>query len=874
METVKRQAKKSFFILLLIMVISLDAAGYSGGSGTAEDPYQIATKADLLALAAEPNDYSKCFILTADIDMEGQVFTTAIIAADTQPSFRGMFDGNSHKITDFTINGEDCLGLFGHISGSGGVVKNLGVENFTISSSGFSQYVGGLVGENNYATISNCYATGTVSGSWMVGGLVGYNRSSISQCYTTGTVSGTSYCVGGLVGYNHSGSISQCYSADTVSGSSWSSSVGGLVGENRYGSISGCCSMGAVSGDEGVSNVGGLVGRNIGSVSVCYSTGAVSGDEGVSNVGGLVGYSGGSTGSSISDCYATGVVNGSPDSYSVGGLVGFNDYSSKIRQCYSTGEVSGSSCVGGLVGENYGSINQCYSYSTGLVSGTSYYVGGLVGVNSGSIGNCYSMSEVSSSAEFVGGLVGYNSGSINNCCSTGIVSGYSYVGGLVGYNDYNGGISQCYSTGAVNGDYGVGGLVGFNEYGIIANSYWDTQTSGQNYSNGGEGKTTEQMQDINTFLNAGWDFVNETTNGTCNYWQMPTGGGYPVLSIFDGYIPPEPLGSGTEVDPYIITDANDLGTIWYRPWSDYVLANDINLAGIEWSVAVVPAFSGVLNGNGFCIRNLSIDGGGFLGLFGWISFGGKVENFGLENSTVSGSSNSHYVGGLAGNNNGSISNCYSRGAVSVSSYSGYIGGLVGYNCVDEYGGGGSISNCYSTGQVSGESDVGGLVGSHYSGSISQCYSTCLVIGDSNAGGLVGYNVDNNTVVSSFWDMNTSGWMTSAGGEGKTTAEMKTLSTFTSAGWDFTNETVNGDNNIWRMCVDGVDYPRLNWESTDGDFACPDGVNIEDLEYSVQQWLLDNCTLSNNYCGGADIDGSGVVDLVDFAIFAQHWLEGF
>jgi hypothetical protein len=102
--------------------------------------------------------------------------------------------------------------------------------------------------------------------------------------------------------------------------------------------------------------------------------------------------------------------------------------------------------------------------------------------------------------------------------------------------------------------------------------------------------------------------------------------------------------------------------------------------------------------------------------------------------------------------------------------------------------------------------------------------------------------------------------------------MKTLSTFTDAGWDFLGETINGTEDTWRMCVNGVDYPRLNWESIAGDFMCPDGMNVEDLDYFVQRWLLGDCASSNN-CGGADMNGSGAVDFADFAIFAQHWLEG-
>ena len=289
---------RTTFILFLTAILS-HAAGsafgsYSGGSGTAGDPYKIATKTDLLALAATTADYSKCFILTADINMGGQVFTTAIIAADTNSNsgfqgtaFTGTFDGNDHKITNFTINGgNNCyLGLFGCITSSG-LIKNLGLENCAVSGGSYGSYVGGLVGVSVYGSISNCYSTGLVSGPAYVGGLVGYNDSgSVSNCYSTGAVSGSSgsYYVGGLVGYN-TGGISDCYSTGAVSGSNH---VGGLVGYNT-GGISDCYSTSTVSGS---TDVGGLVGYNDGSISNCYSRGAVSNSY---TAGGLVGYNYGS----------------------------------------------------------------------------------------------------------------------------------------------------------------------------------------------------------------------------------------------------------------------------------------------------------------------------------------------------------------------------------------------------------------------------------------------------------------------------------------------------------------------------------------------------------------------------------------------------
>jgi hypothetical protein len=63
----------------------------------------------------------------------------------------------------------------------------------------------------------------------------------------------------------------------------------------------------------------------------------------------------------------------------------------------------------------------------------------------------------------------------------------------------------------------VGGLVARN-YGSIGSWFWDMQTSGHVSSSGGTGKTTAEMKTAKTLLDAGWDFVDETTNGTEDVW--------------------------------------------------------------------------------------------------------------------------------------------------------------------------------------------------------------------------------------------------------------------------------------------------------------------------------------------------------------------
>jgi len=220
------------------------------------------------------------------------------------------------------------------------------------------------------------------------------------------------------------------------------------------------------------------------------------------------------------------------------------------------------------------------------------------------------------------------------------------------------------------------------------------------------------------------------------------------------------------------------------------------------------------------------------------------------------------AGGLVGESwRGTITACYATGRVDGCVE---IGGLVGFN-EDSM-----ITACYATGAVNGECwSVGGLVGENYFGTITTCYATGTVNASEYVGGLVGSN-GNGTIKDCFWDMETSGQTTSAGGEGKTTAEMKTLVTFTDAGWDFVGESANGTTDVWRMCVDGISYPRLSWEfSRGGDMDCPNGVELEDLAYLAGRWMASTPETT----GAADTNGDGKVDLSDFGVMAENWTKG-
>ena len=196
--------------------------------------------------------------------------------------------------------------------------------------------------------------------------------------------------------------------------------------------------------------------------------------------------------------------------------------------------------IGGLVGHNvHGSVS--ISYASGLVSG-GYSVGGLVGYNyDGSVSISYSTGAVTGDRD-IGGLVGENMwGDITRSYSNGTVNGNTCVGGLIGQNC--GSATHCYSTSTVEGDSLVGGLVGCNFFnafpGVVTGCFWDIQTSGQDMSDGGTGLATAQMQDLQTYLKAGWDLLGEIHDGTSEIWLISPEGGYPVLAIFSGYIPPQ-----------------------------------------------------------------------------------------------------------------------------------------------------------------------------------------------------------------------------------------------------------------------------------------------------------------------------------------------
>jgi len=472
--------------------------------------------------------------------------------------------------------------------------------------------------------------------------------------------------------------------------------------------------------------------------------------------------------------------------------------------------VTGGFITGGLVGYSYGgNISNC------SISGTVHAigfegVGGLTGVNNnGIISNCINNANVYGEGGYTGGLVGSNiSGTINNSINNGNVSGamsgidiWDYTGGLAAVNI--GLIIDCHNNGNLTGNaHFIGGLTGadheYNETGTITNSYYDYET---------------------VLINN----AHVITAGALSH------------EMFNAWLPQKSLNINdyltSDGSDYLIQNINDfkcLLAFGLIPELTFKLTNDLDFS-TETNL-YIPIFSGTFKGDNKTISNLTLNmpSNQNVGLFGCLKNGyvydlglincnitgyyktgsltgfnksgtiencfstgvvtGNYENTGglagvNESGTIKRSystadviGNHQYTGGLTGSNYGTVIFCYSSGNVSADGSN--TGGLVGYNASD-------ITFCYSRGDVTvvNGSCTGGLVGFNLE-IVSHSYSTGHVSGVDRTGGLLGLNWG--TIYTCFWDRETSGQTTSDGGTGKTTEEMKTLSTYTDAGWTFPN----------------------------------------------------------------------------------------
>ena len=512
---------------------------------------------------------------------------------------------------------------------------------------------------------------------------------------------------------------------------------------------------------------------------------------------------------------------------------------------------SSGQAIGGIVGlQSNGIITDCHSSVE--ITSSNAYAGGIVGrQSSGEINGCYNIGNITSSHNLSGGLIGYqNSGTISNSYNLGsIISSYSHAGGLIGYQK-NGIINNSYNAGTIMAKDSpsqscAGGLIGFQYNGTITDSHNSGMIKAYDcypwvYAGGLVGR--QLNGDIANCYNEGKINASSQYRSYCNCGGL--------------------VGQQT-------------GTI----------TNCFNTGDVNSSSPLISNSGGVAGG-GDIIRNSSNYGtitasGGRAYAGGIIGGGGTITNCFNTGNIISSSGSFCLAGGLVGLQGGSISECYNNGMVTCLSASfAFAGGLVGEQS-------NSITDCYALNDVSALyssfSYAGGLVGSQDARPAVKT-EKCYFVGKIFASGTFTYegalisNVDANEAVinNCFWDKEISGPIDGIGTidpdpntiAGKTTAEMKTHSTFIAANWDFSYS--DGNDAVWFMQSD--EYPILTWQISPADIYTDGKNNFKDWAIFANYWQREDCHMYNEYCEWADLDFNGSVDIDDLIEFISYWLE--
>lgn len=372
--------------ILILTMIGCANGPFAGGNGSAESPYQIANAAQLDQVRNYLGDY---FVLTADIDLSSYKNWEPIgvfklvdeVNIDRKLAFHGSFDGQNHTISNLTINRNDLetVGLFGSVErgdASSPAVCNLTLTNINVTGGSTAPdaeetMTGGVIGyQSAGSVVKNVHLTGNnkISGSCMVGGIVGGGLADIVDCSANADIT--------LRGDNTNGA--------------------GIIGGGQMNaSIINCTASGTVTADgNNVSAVGGLaacaMNRSENVVENCHAKNVIITIKGENNhmIGGLLGHSGaldGHPATTISNCSTDNVTIQCPASTDrIGGLVGGGYYMEEtktfipepavlsVEKCTTSGSmdgVSGDRRVGTIVGDSTNAnVSNCTSSM--LLNGT------------------------------------------------------------------------------------------------------------------------------------------------------------------------------------------------------------------------------------------------------------------------------------------------------------------------------------------------------------------------------------------------------------------------------------------------------------------------------------------------------------------------
>lgn len=408
--------KKRMLSLLLVLVMLLGLlptaalAAPASGSGTAEDPYLIATAQELVDFRDEVNSSAKkststlCAKLTANIDLStlGDRDWTPIgyyTGYSDCVYYGGTFDGGGFTISGLSINSTaQYQALFGYVKD--GTIKDLTVAGSVTTSTTSSAYAAGIVGYGYPVTLINCTNLATVDASQKgyAAGVAAYagTGSTITGCTNEGKISGAGDYVGGILATGTGTTvISRCINSGEIISTgkpgSYNYSVGGIAGSLSSSTVELCGNTGTVTST--LKRTAGIVGSFGGTMTKCFNSGSITG---IYASGGIVG-SISAANASVTDCYNTGSIlcNAPTPPYKdsnakgVGGIVGDPGSTSNkgnvVMNCYNAGTITNADAattditVGGVIGSS--SAKSYSGEATGLITAENCYYLAANGLN-------------------------------------------------------------------------------------------------------------------------------------------------------------------------------------------------------------------------------------------------------------------------------------------------------------------------------------------------------------------------------------------------------------------------------------------------------------------------------------------------------------
>jgi len=329
------------------------APAFSGtGTGSKADPYVITTVAQLQTIAAaisEGNDYSGVYFkLGADLDLSSAGGNAWQPLGSKATPFLGHFDGAGHTIKNLTVDGsaQTYMGIFGYM-GTGSSVSNLNLANIRINSTG--SFVGALTGWCE-GSIDNVKVTSSIlilQGDMAAGISGALLNAKISNCEFQGALQGNG-SIAGIAGQCVKSKIINCHvRANLIHSGIFDTAchdAGGITGPASGSTISNCTSTGTIQDQDGWAASGGLAGRLI-------SESVLSSSMTTMNIVATANNTIGNTQGSVINCYQ-------------GGLAGYAS-ESELRDCLSTSYIIQNSKVAAhLAGGLLGQIGASYSFSS------------------------------------------------------------------------------------------------------------------------------------------------------------------------------------------------------------------------------------------------------------------------------------------------------------------------------------------------------------------------------------------------------------------------------------------------------------------------------------------------------------------------------